>query len=419
VDKTGRDKFDGGRFGRPSRGALSVKNAAPPVRRPRNRRQLIIAAATEQFRRLGYHNVGITDISGAVGITSAALYRHFSGKQDLLEATLQDAVDKLPPALALGEGQHTLDDQLRAACAVTIHGSGVGVLWTRELLHLPHEVQQSLRRQVVEAVEPVRRAIATARPELAPDEVDLLHWATMGVLASDGYFGNRIHPKQVQERLLDVCRAVTRIALPALSESSIIRAGAGRPSLLPASRQEAILTAASRQFGASGYQAVGMDDIGAEVGITGATIYYHFENKAAILAAALNRCVEAMFFDLSGALDASDTPGAALDKVLRCFVGTCVGHGPVVGALQKEAINLPDEQRNSLLQKERDYLAEWAALLSGHRENLSLVEAQVIVRTAATSITGLIDIPQIVNRPNLPGELVAVGRAILGLAEPA
>ena len=52
------------------------------VRRPRDRKQQILAAAGELFREHGYHNVSVAQVAAAVGITAPALYRHFKNKPD-------------------------------------------------------------------------------------------------------------------------------------------------------------------------------------------------------------------------------------------------------------------------------------------------------------------------------------------------
>jgi hypothetical protein len=70
-------------------------------------------------------------------------------------------------------------------------------------------------------------------------------------------------------------------------------------------------------------------------------------------------------------------------------------------------------------QADQDYRDEWVALLVAHREDLSNPEAQVLVRAAIASISGILSIPQFQGRPNLGGELIQIGRAILGLASPA
>ncbi|MFC7304160.1 TetR/AcrR family transcriptional regulator [Streptomyces monticola] len=56
-----------------------------------------------------------------------------------------------------------------------------------------------------------------------------------------------------------------------------------------AERREQILAAATRAFAAAGYAATGLDDVAVEAGITKALLYRHFESKADMYRAALER----------------------------------------------------------------------------------------------------------------------------------
>ncbi|MFW0796797.1 TetR/AcrR family transcriptional regulator [Gordonia sp. CPCC 205515] len=382
------------------------------TRRPRDRRQQIIASAARQFREFGYHNVGITGIAEAVGITSGALYRHFGGKQELLLATVENTLDQLQ--VAWSQPDATLDCLLDATCALASTGPQVGALWAREIAHLPEERQRELRGRLRTATEPLRAALAVQRPELSRDAVDLLIWAMMGVISSPAYYTARLEPSALHQCLLDACRAV--VMTPQIEPGEQAADIADLPDvLLPASRREAILIAASRLFSARGFQAVGVDDIGAAAGITGATVYHHFPNKAAILSAAANRVVAAMMLDLSRALDSSQTAAEALDKVLRFYVRINVEHVREMRSLQNEAINLPEADRQLLGERRADFIAEWVALLTADRTDLSVDEAQAVVLAASTSISALMGIPHIRRRRDIGSELVLIGEAILGL----
>jgi AcrR family transcriptional regulator len=389
-----------------------------PARRPRDRKQQIIASAARQFRASGFHNVGITEIAESLGITSAALYRHFSGKQDLLLATVTDAIEQLR-ALWAREGAD-LEELLEATVDPSRFSGDVGVLWAREIGHLPPDTQRELRDRLVTAIEPVRSALGRARPDLSSDVVDLLLWAAVGVISGPSYNTIKLEPRRRSALLLEACLAVCRIESVAAAEPGRVvdEHPPDGAALLPASRQEAILTAATRLFSARGYQEVGVDDIGAAVGITGATVYHHFTNKQAILTAALSRFLQALLFDLSGALDNSPTPSAALDKVLRGFVRICVERGHVIAALENEVINLPAEERRELLDAQVGYISEWAALLVGQRSDLSEPEAMLLARAAVSSLAALVAIPHIRRRATFDRDLLAVGRAVLGLDLP-
>jgi AcrR family transcriptional regulator len=61
-----------------------------PVRRLRRaqRREQILAAATEAFARSGFAATSLDDIAAQAGITRVLLYRHFDSKSDLYQAVL-------------------------------------------------------------------------------------------------------------------------------------------------------------------------------------------------------------------------------------------------------------------------------------------------------------------------------------------
>jgi AcrR family transcriptional regulator len=52
------------------------------------RREQILAAATEAFARSGFTATGLDDIAAEAGITRVLLYRHFDSKTDLYQAVL-------------------------------------------------------------------------------------------------------------------------------------------------------------------------------------------------------------------------------------------------------------------------------------------------------------------------------------------
>lgn len=69
----------------------SETHAEGPDQSETTRRREILLAAIELFRERGYHATGMNDIGEAVGMTGPALYRHFAGKEDILETALLNA----------------------------------------------------------------------------------------------------------------------------------------------------------------------------------------------------------------------------------------------------------------------------------------------------------------------------------------
>jgi AcrR family transcriptional regulator len=389
-----------------------VGTAAERVARPRDRRQRIIAAAGAQFRASGYHNVGITDIADAVGITSGALYRHFTSKRDLLFATVQDALAQFQASWA--QERPDLEALLAVTCAVVLRHRDAVALVTREAAHLTAGEREDLHSMRLWPIEAIRPAIAAARPDLSSDGVDLLMRATLGAIASVGY--HTIEPSaRAEDRLVRACRSICLVTPAPVPAASIPLSPSSDAALLPVSTRECILTAATQLFSAHGYQDVSIGDVGAAARVTKATVYHHFANKSAILTAALNRCVEVMLFDLAGALESAPTPSEALATLLRRFVAGSILRGPVAGALLDQVVDLPSDERHAIRRAQAVLVTEWAAVLVKHRPELSDAEARLLVHAMTSSISFVLASPQLRRRPTLEADLVAIGRSVLGL----
>ncbi|PRX49122.1 TetR family transcriptional regulator [Prauserella shujinwangii] len=61
----------------------------------RSRREEVLTAATELFRKRGFHAVSMEDIGKAAGIAGPSVYRHFPSKASLLGAIGRRAADRL------------------------------------------------------------------------------------------------------------------------------------------------------------------------------------------------------------------------------------------------------------------------------------------------------------------------------------
>ena len=59
----------------------------------REGRDELLAAALRVFARRGYRQAGVDEIAAAAGYSKGALYWHFSGKEDLLQALLEERID--------------------------------------------------------------------------------------------------------------------------------------------------------------------------------------------------------------------------------------------------------------------------------------------------------------------------------------
>jgi AcrR family transcriptional regulator len=70
----------------------------------------ILQAALELFHERGFGGVGVDEIGARAGVTGPAIYRHFSGKDEVLAALLDEALDGL--LVATGGGPSDPLDEL-------------------------------------------------------------------------------------------------------------------------------------------------------------------------------------------------------------------------------------------------------------------------------------------------------------------
>ena len=61
-----------------------------PKNGTRDTKEVILTVALKLFSEKGYDGVGIRDISKEIGIRESALYKHYSGKQDIFNSILKD-----------------------------------------------------------------------------------------------------------------------------------------------------------------------------------------------------------------------------------------------------------------------------------------------------------------------------------------
>lgn len=387
---------------------------AAPQRRPRNRKQLIVAAAARQFERKGFHDASIADIAAEVGITGPALYRHFRNKHELLVAAVGLEIEQLEVAYGGGDG---LAGVLDTAAQTLLRPARASSVWLRGNVFVEDEQRAELSTRYLAALDPLRAAIVGARPGLDEVEAEALTWGVHAVMSSvRAYERAKLDRDRARQLMIEVATRVAAI-------EGLLPDGATGPvppaavqGLSPASRREAALSAAVRLFAERGFQSVGMDDIGAASGISGPTLYHHFPGKSAILAHVILRCLDALYFDLAAVLSNSDDPAEALELALASYVRINVAQGDALAALTTEIVNVPEDERAQIRRVQNDYVNEWAVLLATSRAELTPAEADALARSAQSVINTMrnhLPVPKGATRDPLR----RIGRAVLGIPE--
>jgi AcrR family transcriptional regulator len=145
-------------------------------------------------------------------------------------------------------------------------------------------------------------------------------------------------------------------------------------------RRDEILAAAVKLFHERGYHATGMDDIGAEAGISGPAIYRHFRGKEEILEILLLDAAQTALDEARQIVEAAATPRRALEGLVRLYVEVIATNPALAFVGRYERRTLSAETRATMDRLERLHLEEWLHALLQLRPHLSDAEARVMLR---------------------------------------
>ena len=109
----------------------------------------ILAAARSLFYERGFHAVSVDEIGVAAGASGAAIYRHFSGKEEILSTLFDDALDQYFVSIPdRGDDPvRALETLVRNHLEFTIAHRELGSLWAHEHRALSGSYQRRLDRR--------------------------------------------------------------------------------------------------------------------------------------------------------------------------------------------------------------------------------------------------------------------------------
>lgn len=378
--------------------------APPRGTRPRNRRALIVAAAADLFVRKGYPHVAMSDIAAAVAIGPSALYRHFSGKQELLGEVVLDAFTTISAAF------EDSDEVFEVLAVAVLDHRGLGVLWQRESRHLAPDVREELQKPLVELAKKLAGKLGDRRPDLTPEQAGLLAWALLAALTSVSFHRVELPRAEYEGLLTMLADDVAGVALPAFAGEP------AAPTSIPESRRDRLLATAIRLFAERGYDTVAIEEIAAAEGIAGPSIYHHFASKLDLLRAGMADGAQRLDEGLRKALDEPD-PADALRTLSRSYTAYSLAHHHIVDLLITEVAFLPDPERHEVRRTQHDYVTAWAGLLREVHQGLAEGPARVRVQAVLTVVNDVARTPRLRALPGVDGALAALGDALLALPD--
>lgn len=146
----------------------------------------ILKAAAQLFYERGFHRVGVDEIGEAAGVSGPAIYRHFSGKDELLAVLFDQAMDRLLARSQAGQGQPDaeLDALIRRHAEFVLSDRALVSVFAREDRSLAEPFRKRIRERRREHVDHWIDVLQRCYPERGREELISAAHAAIGLLAS-------------------------------------------------------------------------------------------------------------------------------------------------------------------------------------------------------------------------------------------
>lgn len=191
-------------------------------------------------------------------------------------------------------------------------------------------------------------------------------------------------------------------------------AGATPRSRAKAARRAELLAAAARLMARSGFAAVRLEDIGAQVGISGPAVYRHFSSK--------NDVLDELLLDISERLQAGGDevvarggePARVLRNLVDFHIEVLVTKPDLIAIQDRDLDSLSPEANRRVRSLQRRYVETWvqALLAAAEAQDRALTVDEARVR--AHAVFGLLNSsPRL---PRYPADALAELLAAMALA---
>ncbi|WP_124708905.1 TetR/AcrR family transcriptional regulator [Gordonia insulae] len=380
--------------------------------RPADRKGQLVEHAATLFLERGYPQVSLADIARAAGVTAPSVYRHFADKQSLLAAAVLAGVDDLEACTdrALRTDPTPTADLIAAVCALGVRRPEATSLWRWASAHLTDEQN----REVVLRTREILHRWAAALSEgtdLTDREAVTLAWAVLSVAGSLSVHNTRLSSARALDEIDTLVRRVIALRpagappLPPMPP----------PSAGPPTRRDEILDAAAALFAVRGYAGVGVDDIGAAVGITGPSVYKHFSSKLAILLGIGQRSATRLEAGVMAAWATTADPAKLLALLVDSYVNVITSTPDLSVAFNNSFALAGQPTATDLVDVQRRYVARWTDLLLEADPDLTRERAAVDVHASLSIVNDAIRMRRGTRRPEFGAQMAYLMKGVLAI----
>lgn len=368
------------------------RSAVVVRRRPKDRKAQIARASAEEFSALGYHGVSMEAIASRVGISAAALYRHYSSKYELFCDAVLNLGQQLVDGTAFADqaGPDPRQELRRLVAALTdtaLANRESGGLYRWEARFLRGDDQTALDSQMRTVHLRIQRPLCALRPELGSHQRWTLSTAVLSVIGSIVDHRAKLPVGQIRTVLADIVDTVLTADLPELPAAA--PAAQVAPPVAGATKYEALLSESLRLFNQNGYRDTTMEDIASAVGMPASGIYRYFSGKTDILAAGFRRAADRLSEDMAEVLRTVSDPEQALAALVDGYVARSFARPELDYVYYTERLNMTPADQKILRDLQRSAVESWVNLVMPVRPQWTAGQARFAVHAAMALVIDL------------------------------
>jgi AcrR family transcriptional regulator len=362
-------------------------------RRPKDRKAQIARASAEGFSALGYYGVSMETIAKRVGISAAALYRHYSSKYELFRDAVLNLGQQLVDCTEFADevaddAELTLRRIVSALIDTAMANRESGGLYRWEGRYLRGDDQATLIAQMRSVHHRIQRPLMAIRPQLTSRQRWTLSTAALSVIGSIVDHGAKLPAIQVRALLADLADAVLAAELPDV-ESSATEVQPTVASVAETPKYEALLNESMRLFNLKGYRDTSMEDIAAAVGMPASGIYRYFSGKSDILAAAFRRAADRLSAEMLGIVATTPDREDALTSIIDAYVQRSFDRPELDYVYYTERLNMTPGDQKILRNLQRANVESWVELVVSVRPEWTPGQARFAVHAAMSLVIDL------------------------------
>jgi AcrR family transcriptional regulator len=360
-------------------------------RRPKDRKAQIARASAEAFSALGYYGVSMETIAKRVGISAAALYRHYSSKYELFRDAVLSLGQQLVDCTAFadevaGEPELALRRLVSALIDTAMVNRESGGLYRWEGRYLRGDDQATLIAQMRTVHHRIQRPLMEIRPELTSRQRWILSTSALSVIGSIVDHRAKLPAIQVRALLAELADAVLAADLPDVADGVV---ETRPPVMVETPKYEALLNESMRLFNLKGYRDTSMEDIATAVGMPASGIYRYFSGKSDILAAAFRRAADRLSAEMAAIVGTVPDREEALTAVIDAYVMRSFDRPELDYVYYTERLNMTPGDQKILRNLQRANVESWVDLVVSVRPQWTPGQARFAIHAAMSLVIDL------------------------------